>query len=52
MAGRIQKATLGILIALFGILLTVVGWFWIPNIESVIELDLLKVIFWVGLIGT
>jgi len=46
-----KDAFMGVLTAIMGIALTVVGWFWIDGINTLIELPLLKGIFWVGTIG-
>lgn len=42
----------GILLAVFGILLTIAGWFWIPAFDSFFEIDLMRGIFWIGLLTT
>lgn len=46
----LKGGVLGILLAVFGIVLTIVGWFWIPAIADILSLTLLKSIFYLGLL--
>lgn len=39
---------IGVLLAVFGLVLTVFGWFWIPAIAGFMEITLLKGMFYIG----
>lgn len=45
-----KGGVVGVLLAIFGIVLTIVGWFWIPAIADALSIGLLKAIFYIGLL--
>lgn len=48
----ISKSLIGIIIFIFGILLTVKGWYLAPAIASFLDTTLQIILFWIGLILT